>query len=262
MESARKLFSILETLCINGEAGVTELSRSLGLGKSSIHRFLSILRDLGYVEKGANNHYFATLKVFEIGALVRGRISLVKFVRPYMEGLGRQIQETINLGLFENGEVVYVDKVESVEALRMDLAIGRRVPAYCTALGKVFLANLSQEELGRYMRKGDFKPFTEKTITSPEKLKENLEEVRREGIAIDDRELDEGIRCIAGPIRDEAGKVIAAISIAGPSMRFTMKKVKSTGETLIKVTADISRKLGYQTLQPHILKERAVGSHG
>jgi DNA-binding IclR family transcriptional regulator len=248
MKLAIKLFSVLETLCITGEAGVNELSIKLGLGKSSIHRFLSVLRDLGYVEKNQSNEkYFATLKVFKMGSMVRGRIGLAQLVRPYMEELGRQFHETINLALLEEGEVVYIDKVESAETLRMDLAVGRHVPPYCTALGKVFLAALPADELDSYLHNRTFKTFTAKTITSEEDLRKCLESVKKEGIAIDDKELDEGIRCIAAPIRNEFGTVIAAISIAGPSMRMSMERLRSLREPMLRVTGEISEKLGYMS---------------
>ncbi|NIS67707.1 MAG: helix-turn-helix domain-containing protein [Proteobacteria bacterium] len=246
MKSAAKLFSVFETLCLDGETSITELSTRLKLGKSSVHRFLSVLRDLGYVERnGTNGRYFATLKIFEIGAMVRGRISLVQLARPHMEELGRRFHETINLALSEQGEVVYVDKVESAEALRMDLTIGRRVPAYCTALGKVFLANLTEEDLGEYLQNQEFRAYTQRTMTSAEEIKRHLDKVRRDGFAIDDRELDEGIRCIAAPIRNESDRVIAAISIAGPSMRMSMERLKSLQKPIMDVTKEISRKLGH-----------------
>lgn len=246
MKSAGKLLSVLESLCVDGDAGITELSAKLTLGKSSIHRFLSVLTELGYVHKNATNgKYAATLKVFEIGAMVRGRIRLVQLAHPYMEELGKQFHETINLAFFEQGEVVYIDKVESAETLRMDLAIGRRVPAYCTALGKVFLASLSQEDREAYFQSEKLTAYTEKTITSLKELRKKLDKVRTDGFAIDDRELDEGIRCIAAPIRDEVGKMVAAMSIAGPSMRMTMERLKSLRKPIMEVTKEISRKLGH-----------------
>ena len=167
LKSISKIFFVLENLCANGDQGVSDLSTKLGIGKSSIHRFLSFLTEAGYVGKNPNNKkYFATLRLFEIGAMVRGRDRIMNIARPYMEELGNKFHETINLAFFENNEVVYIDKVESIHALRMDLAIGRRVPAYCTGLGKVFLANLSEEEIKEYCRKKHFAVFAEKTITS------------------------------------------------------------------------------------------------
>jgi IclR family transcriptional regulator, KDG regulon repressor len=246
LKSISKIFMVLETLCTHGDLGVSELSVKLKIGKSSIHRFLSFLTEMGYVNQNPNTHkYFATLKLFEIGAMVRGRNRLVNISRPYMEELGNKFHETINLAFLEDGEVVYVDKVESIQALRMDLAIGHRVPAYCTALGKVFLAFLRDREIEQYCQKTRFKPLSEKTITSAKELVKHLKTIREEGIAIDDGELDNGIRCIAAPIRDDSGKVIGAISLAGPTIRLTMERLKSVKQPLLEATKNISQKLGY-----------------
>jgi len=246
LNSASKIFAVLETLCSDGDLRVAELSRKLSLGKSSVHRFLSILKKLGYVEKNQNSKkYFATLKLFEIGAMVRGRNRLVNIARPYMEELGNKFHETVNLGLLDGDEVVYVDKVESIQTLRMDLTIGRRVPAYCTALGKIFLAYLPEENLARYCRETRLKPLVQKTITSARELIKNLELVRKEGLAIDDGEFDSGIRCIAAPVRDDSGRVVAAVSVAGPRIRLTMERLKSFKQPLLEATRMISQKLGY-----------------
>ena len=256
MKSAQKLFMVLEALCMHGDAGVTELSLKLGLGKSAIHRFLSALVKLGYVRKNSDNgKYYATLRVFQIGAMVRGRLRLVNLARPYMEELGRETHETINLGLFEEGEVVYIDKVESVETLRIDLAVGRRVPAYCTALGKVFLANLPEEDLEAYLSRQNLRTLTKNTITSAGELRNGLEQVKADGFAIDNGELDEGIKCIAAPIRDESGRVIAAISIAGPKARMTERRLHSfkrlllsggIGPNIFGIEAGIGEPVGHQ----------------
>lgn len=269
LRSASKIFLILESLCANGEQGVSELSAKLKIGKSSIHRFLSFLKALGYVNRNANNKkYYPTLRVFQIGAMVRGRNRIVNIARPYMEELGNKFHETINLGFFENNEIVYIDKVESIQALRMDLAIGRRVPAYCTALGKVFLAYLPEKDIKEYCRKTQFKGLTEKTITSEKELMKHLGIIKSEGVAIDDREIDNGIRCIAAPVRDDSGNVVGAISVAGPTVRLTMERLKSFKQPLLNVTKDIAQKLGYISVQlghevvPHRSGRKAFGQEG
>ena len=162
-----------------------------------------------------------------------------------MEELGHKFRETVNLGILEGYEVVYVDKVESIHALRMDLAIGQRVPAYCTALGKVFLAFFSDEEIQEYCQKTRFKVLTGKTITSAKELAKHLKTIRKEGFAVDDRELDDGIRCIAAPIRNSSGRVAGAISVAGPSLRLTIERMKIVEQPLLETTNRISQKLGY-----------------
>ena len=220
MKSAEKLFAILESICCDGDAGVTELSRKFNIGKSLIHRNLQILCELGYVQKKSqNDKYGATLKIFQVGSRVRGRISLVDSIRPYMEELGKKTNETINLALYENGEIVIIEKVRSQETFSFEIALGRRVPAYCTALGKIFLAYLEKKELDAYLEKNALIPRTENTITSPIQLKNHLQKVKKEEIAIDDGEFANGLRCIAVPVKNLSSQVIAAISIEGPSTR-------------------------------------------
>jgi len=246
MTASKKIFTILEELCIDGDFGVSELSTRLSIGKSTIHRYLSILKDLGYVEQNEkSNKYYATLKTFELGSLVLSRVKLVKVARNQMEELSKKVHETINLALFEAGKVLYIDKIESAETLRMDLAVGRTVPAYCTALGKVFLSHLKDDELEDYLNNCVLKANTGKTITDASELKMHLKKVRKIGFAIDDRELDEGIRCIAAPIYDNSGNVAAALSISGPTIRMKIEQIAALSNLIKEVTRDISQKLGF-----------------
>jgi DNA-binding IclR family transcriptional regulator len=163
-----------------------------------------------------------------------------------MEELAIKFHETVNLGIFIENYVTVIDRVESLETLRIDHGIGKHLPAYCTALGKVFLANLQKGDLERYCRAQKFIFFTNRTIKSAKELKRNLVSVRKEGYAIDDRELDNGICCVSAPIRGESGRVVAAISISGPSTRITLEKLKSFNQSLTEITEKISEKLGYQ----------------
>lgn len=136
---------ILELLVKVGETGVTDLGREKGLNRSNVHRILSTFEFLGYVEKNPRNRqYRPSLRLFELGNLVIQKNGLLKVAHPFLEKLGEKFGETNNLGILDRGEVIYIDKVESSEALRMDLAIGRRVPAYRTALGKILLAGLNE----------------------------------------------------------------------------------------------------------------------
>ena len=228
MKSAEKLFAILESICLDGDAGVTELSRKFSIGKSLIHRDLQILCELGYVQKRLQNEkYGATLKIFQVASRVRGRIDLVDLIRPYMEELGKKTNETVNLGLYENGEVVLIEKVRSQETFSFEIALGRRVPAYCTALGKMFLANLGKKELDAYLKTNTLIPRTKNTITSSIQLRKHLQKVKKEEVAIDDCEFATGLRCIAAPVKNLAGQIIAAISIEGPSTRLSNETINS-----------------------------------
>jgi IclR family acetate operon transcriptional repressor len=195
MESSKKIFLILELLAIKGEASITEISKNLVFGISLVHRLLSILKDLGYVgQDGQNKKYYASLKLLEIGSLVRGRINLIQIARPFMESFKNVINETMLLAFLDGGEVVYIDSVTSGNTLNIDLSPGMRVPAYATALGKILLADLPQEILEQVLLSLKFKKFTSKTVRSARELKIELVKVKEEGFAIDAGEIDDSVR--------------------------------------------------------------------
>ena len=247
LKSTQKAFSILEILCDAGKMSVSELAKRTNLRKSNVHRLLATLTYLGYVEQDpATYKYFPSLKTFEIGSAIVNRLGLQPIVHPFLEGLGKQFHETNNLAVLDRGEVIYIDKVESSESLRMDIKVGRRVPAYCTALGKVLLAHLSESEIEEFLEHQKLIPCTTRTVTSPKELRRTLAQIRAQGYAIDEEEFSEGIRCIATSIQNHNGKVIAAISIAGPSIRMNDDKLAQLKEPLINAAKEVSKKLGYQ----------------
>ena len=167
MKSTIKVFQVLETLCGGKAAGVTELSNQLDIKPSSMHRFLSVLTKLGYVQKNeSTGKYFATLKIFQLGVSVRNKLSLIGIARPYMEELGEILNETVNIAVFAQNNVVVIDRIQSPETLRTNIIVGQHLPAYCTAFGKVFLAAMSEKELDRYLEATPLKPLTRQTITN------------------------------------------------------------------------------------------------
>lgn len=245
MKSTIKVFQVLEALCENNAIGLSELSRKLNFNKASIHRFLSVLVDLGYVEKDEyTKKYDVTLKLFQLGVSARNKKFSLNLVRPYMEELAKKSHETVNLALFIDHKAVVIDRVESSETLKTDLGIGTSLRAYCTALGKVFLSHLSEDNLETYLRNQSLTAVTPNTITSETALKKDLSHVKILGYALDDMESDEGVRCIAVPITNSTGQAIAAISISGPSSRLSLESLESFKQTLLDITEKISQKLG------------------
>jgi len=247
MKSTIKVFQVLETLCEGKAAGVTELSNQFDIKPSSMHRFLSVLTKLGYVQKNASKgKYFATLKIFQLGVSVRNKISLISIARPYMEELGEMLNETVNIAVFTQNSVVVIDRVQSPVTLPTNIIVGQHLPAYCTAFGKVFLAAMSVKELDRYLKTVTLKPLTGQTITQAQTLREELKKISNNGYAIDNRELDENICCLSSPIRDESGKVVAALSFSGPTSRVNKVRLKTFIKTMTGITEEISQKLGYK----------------
>ena len=247
MKSTIKVFQVLETLCEGKSAGVSELSKQLDIKPSSMHRFLTVLTQLGYVQKNAETgKYFATLRIFQLGVSVRNKLSLISIARPYMEELGEVLHETVNIAVFAQNNVVVIDRVQSPETLRTNIIVGQHLPAYCTAFGKVFLAAMSPKELDRYLKTVTLEPITRQTLTTAKALRAEIQKIVKAGYAIDNRELDDNIRCLSSPIRDESGKVVAALSISGPTSRVKMVRLKTYTKTIRDITMEISLKLGYR----------------
>jgi DNA-binding IclR family transcriptional regulator len=247
IKSIQKAFLIFEIVCDEGEIGLSELCRRIDLKKSNLHRILATLEYLGYISREpATSKYRPTLKTFEIGNAAINRIEeLQTCVHPFLEQLGKQFHETNNLGLLDRGEVVYIDRVVSRKHLKLDFEVGSRVPAYCTSLGKVLLAHLTELELNKYLRTHKLLPRTKNTVTSPQHLKKVLRQILVKGYAIDNQELSEGVTCIGVPIRNYTAKVVAAISISGPSIRMDADRLAQIRGPLITAAGKISKKLGY-----------------
>lgn len=244
IKSLEKAKNILELLAMKGELSVSEIAKKLGMHRSPIHRFLATLRNLGLLEQSEDARYRLSFKLFEWGMAVANRLEVKQIVHPFLMDLKTRHEETTNLGVMDGSYVIYTDKIESSHLLRMDLAIGCRVPPHCTALGKAILANRPETDVRRLFRKNKLERLTPKTIASLSELLEHLAEIRKKGYSIDDEELALGVRCIAVPIFNYTGKCIAAISIAGPSLRMTVEKMEKIKPDIMAVGKTISMRLG------------------
>lgn len=167
-----------------------------------------------------------------------------------MRDLAEGTRETVHLVFLDRNEIVYLDKLEAANnhsSLRMASRVGLRIPAHSSAVGKVLLSHLPEETLNDLLREKGLPKRTENTITDPGQLKSHLKMVRRKGYAIDDEENEKGIRCVAAPIQDEAGKVVAAISVSGPAFRITKKGIQETLKKEVMETAlKVSQRLGFR----------------
>jgi IclR family KDG regulon transcriptional repressor len=139
-----------------------------------------------------------------------------------------------------------IDRVQSPQTLPTNIIVGQHLPAYCTAFGKVLLAAMSAREMDRYLQTVTLKSLTGQTIARTQALREELKKISQDGYAIDDRELDENIRCLSSPIRDESGRVVAAISFSGPTTRVNMVRLKTFTKTMTDISEKISQELGYK----------------
>lgn len=250
VQSVDRALLILEALA---EAArplhLAELVQMVKLKPSTVHRLLSTLMKHDFVEQDDRSCYRLAMKLYYMGNSATYAVDIKELARPVMHDLLDRYNETVNLAILDRGEVVYIDQLESsnIVIVRMFARVGNRGPAYCTGSGKVLLAGLSEEEFSRYLRNVTLRGFTSDTITDPITLTREINRVKKEGYALDLGERDEGVGCVAAPINNREGRVVAALSVSGPSMRMAAPFLNNQLAPVIKTSANqISAKLGYK----------------
>ena len=228
------------------ELGVTELSKRLKLHKNNVFRLLATLESRSYIEQNrVTENYRLGLKTLELGQTFIKQMGLLRQSRPVLERMVHECNETTYVAILKESSIVYLDVVETDLTVRVVPRVGARLPAYCTAAGKVQFAYMTEEEQDNYLPK-DPKRYTPNTITDREVLKKQLRQIAEEGYAVDNEQLDLGVRCVGAPIRDYTRRIIGAVSISGPSMRFTQERMeKELIPLVVKAGEEISTKLGY-----------------
>lgn len=247
VQALDRALDMLELLATSeGPLRLVELSERVGLHKSTVHRLLATLARRRYVERDpVSGCYRLGLKVFELGSWFFNHIELRHEARPFMQQLVDQTLETAHLGILDDGQVVYIEKVESPQTIRMYSGLGKRAPAHCTSMGKVLLAALPEAELDLIIARRGLPRYTSNTIVDPVELKEHLRRVRAQGFAIDDTEHEEAVRCAGAPVRNYRGEVVAALSVAAPAVRLTRERMTEVVELVRTTALKISRRLGY-----------------
>lgn len=229
------------------ELGVTELSKRLKLHKNNVFRLLATLESRGYIEQNrATENYRLGLKALELGQTFIKQMGLLRQARPILERMVEDCNETAYVAIFKENHIVYLDVVETNLTVRVVSRVGSRLPAYCTASGKVHLAYMSDEEFESVLAEQKIVQHTPTTLTDPAALKAELAQIREQGYALDDEELDPGVRCIAAPIRDYTRRIVGAVSISGPNMRLEDKRIeKELVPMILSAGEDLSTRLGF-----------------
>jgi IclR family KDG regulon transcriptional repressor len=236
INSLVKSMKILEQLVEKGEMSILELTVSSGMGKSTVHRILGTFKSIGYVDQNKDNlKYFPTLKIFQLGTKASNRIPLKKIIRPYLQEIFDKCHETVNFGIVDSGDLIYLDKIVTSEPLRVDLEIGNKVSAYCTGIGKAILAFTDGVDVSKI----DFVKKTENTVDSPGKFLEQLEFIRKNGYCVEHEEYIPGLTCIAVPLKNRDGRALAGISISVPSMRLNEQREKEIVNLLLDTVKKI-----------------------
>jgi DNA-binding IclR family transcriptional regulator len=231
----------------SAESSLVELCAALKLHKSTVHRLMMVLEQHRLVDKNPENgKYRLGLKLFELGSKAVAMLDLRELAQPHLVRLQRETEETVNLGILDQAEILYVAKIDSQQNLRMVARVGHRYPAYRTALGKAILAYLPDTELDAVVRQTSFKAKTPTTITSLQALKADLRQVRARGYAMDNEENEEGARCVGTVVWDHRGRPRAAISVSAPAVRLTGSKLAQAAQAVIRAGKALSRDLGYR----------------
>lgn len=231
--------------------GIADIADDLGMSRSTTHRYVITLVALGYLEQGASRKYRLGLRVTDLGMSALNSTGLREHAHPYLEELRQRTSYTTSLGVLEGTEILYVDRVRSFRrgqgAIDLSLHTGSRLPAYCTAMGKLLLANLPDAQQREQIAQVKLTKRAPNTITSKKALREELEEIKSAGFAVNDQELAADLYAIAAPVRNEARDVVAAVNLAAPAGMITLEElVDALGPHLVSTADRISARLGYR----------------
>ena len=204
---------------------LTDVARRTGLTRAAARRFLLTLADLGFVRPDGRL-FSLTPRVLELGYAYLSSQTLPEVAEPHLERLVAEVHESSSVSVLDGCDVVYVARVATSRIMRVAINVGTRFPAYATSMGRVLLAGLSAEALDAYVAEADLRPLTAHTVTTEEQLHAALATARRQGYAIVDQELEEGLRSVAAPIRDAAGRVVAAVNVSAHASRTSLREMR------------------------------------
>jgi DNA-binding IclR family transcriptional regulator len=232
------------------ELGISELSKRLGVAKSTVHRLAGTLLEEGLLQQNPENgRYRLGIGLFSLGSLVRARLDVTSESKHILNELREQTQENVRLVVLERQRIVFLHDFESPQTLRLRSETGQLRPAFCTAEGLCLLSGLREPELAKFLAYPRV-PRTAKTVTDEDELRARIKRVKRKGYAVEDEECDEGTRCIAAPIWNGDGRIVAAVGIAGPRVRIRKSQFTKLAPLAIEAGLQISERMGFSRRQP------------
>ncbi|AOT71272.1 IclR family transcriptional regulator [Geosporobacter ferrireducens] len=247
VQSVARALEILQ--CFSGntiELGISEIADAMELSKSTVYGLVNTLVVKGYLEQSQQSKkYRLGIKLFEFGNLVQKRMDLRNEAKVFCEILAEKYRNTIHLAAHYEGEIIYIDKVDIPDSVIAYSQVGKRAPMHCTGVGKAILAYLDTEYIENYVLNKPLNKMTENTIINPQKLLEELQIIKERGYAIDDEEIEIGLRCVAAPIFNHKGYPVAAISVSGPYRKMNDEFMKEVAKDVQSYVQQISERLGY-----------------
>lgn len=229
------------------ELSVSEIGAKTHLHRSTAHRILMALEYNDLIQQNPENgKYRLGIKLFRLGHQAVSHLNLREICRPFLTRVMEETKETVHLAVLDEDQVLYLDKVEGPHALRMPSRVGRRIPTYCTSLGKAMLSCLDDQEVKNVLGVQVLRPYTANTVKTLNRLLTDLRMIRKRGYAVDNEEIEIGLRCVGAPIKDYSGTMVGAISVAAPSARLSSQKISTVGRIVVATAEEISEKLGYE----------------
>ncbi|MBI4319436.1 MAG: IclR family transcriptional regulator [Chloroflexi bacterium] len=242
----KRVDAILQAIGLEGRIGAAELAKRVGLPRSTLYRLLAALEAIGYVKHSPDGpEYQLSIRLFELGSRMVGSLQWRAEARPILAELARSTGESAHLAVLDGDDAVYVDFAGGPHVIGLLSRVGTRSPLHCTAVGKILLAYAPAERRRELIARIRFKRYTDTTICTAAELEAELESVRRQGFATVDGEYDSYLRAVGAPVMDHFGSVIAAISVAGPSMRLSLTDLQRLAPEVCRAGAEISSRLGY-----------------
>ena len=209
------------------QLSISQLSRRTALSRASVRRCLHTLSKLGFAGTDDGRSFYLRPRVLALGHSYLSSMPLATAAQPILEHLSQILHESCSIALLDGTEIVYVARANVTRIMAIDLGVGTRLPAFCTSMGRVLLANLPPDELETVLPKIEFTRYTDRTVSSVERLRQVLVTVRREGHAIIDQELELGLRSMAVPVRNPAGRVVAAINVGAHGQRVSIQDMRT-----------------------------------
>ncbi|RKN12040.1 IclR family transcriptional regulator [Streptomyces radicis] len=231
----------------DGTLSAPEITRRLQLPRTTVHELVTTLAARSYLVPVPEQpgRFRLGVRTYQLGSRYAEQLDLAAEGQQVARSVAETCGETVHVAVLEDDDVIYIAKVDSTHAVRMVSAAGRRLPAHCTAVGKMLLASLSEEELEERLPGGELRRMTPNSITSPSALREVLAEVRERGVASEQRESNPDVSCVAAPVRDRAGRVVAALSVSVPMIRWSADRQRELVELAVKGANELSERLGH-----------------
>ena len=225
---------------------LSEVARATGLTRAAARRFLLTLVKLGYV-RSDGREFSLRPRVLELGYAYLSGLAMPEIAAPHLEELVAKLRESSSISVLDGHHIVYVARVPTKRIMTVAISVGTRFPAFATSMGRVLLAAMNQEEFERYLAEADFKALTDRTVTDPARLREIMHEVAKQGYAIVDQELEEGLRAVAAPIRGASDTVTAAINVSAHASRVSLAAMRTDLlPALLETAGQIGRDLKSQ----------------